>query len=177
MNEFFHGPKLIEDGIHKWVGYSCSKCKSTYSTIGEARGCYAQGFEPRFNPGDIVVQSYALETGHGEYGWFNGDSDWLMFDNPTGGMHDGRSVAFYYVVTAIELICEMREHDYRNDRGRHDPIYHVLTRACMNNAFRLPNYGWTNDNGHVHLSQAPNPPEKVIRQGRKFIGHKSTRLL
>ncbi len=164
------------DGLNKLEGWQCKTCKSIHTTRRAAQTCFLQGFNPEFNPGDIVVVAYALDPeGHGELGWIGdghgetGCPAWVMYDKPDGGFHDHRHIALYYVVTAVTT-------DPDDPDEHHEPVYHLVSRATKFGC-GIPYHGWTRHGTHTRMVLAPNPPAEVVRQGRRFVGFRTGRLL
>lgn len=140
------------------VEYICEICGGRYPTEMQARSCEDQTIpELTIKPGDIVL----LRAG---FGWYNGDPQWVSNPdvtpdkkNPDHGNCFGRccTYAFYYVVTHIE--------NY-NHRWR----YHVKTDAMLGES--TYSQGFTFSEHHYTPRLVKDPPEHVLREGKKHIG-------
>jgi len=111
--------KSCMPGTTEWHGYSCNFCGTMYKTHQDAEHCFKQGFKPRLSPGDIVARRYSLEHGKGEYGWYNGEDEWLLFDGKADDTQDKTGLAFYYVVTKVMSCFELKANEA--PRGDHSP--------------------------------------------------------
>lgn len=146
----------------RWV---CPICEKECLTREEAIRCTARGKEkPIVKVGDIVLAPAG-------FGWFDGSRDWVK--NPDVKKHPEHgncfgaccTFQFYYVVTAID----------GDDEDPHRTRYHLLTAAMSGEqGYRQ---GWTYADGHYKPQRVKDPPDKVLKESKLFIGSKAKYLL
>src|SRR3989304_3767181 len=84
--------------------FKCSICGLIFDNEQGALECEEQGeYRPEFSVGDFVTTD---TDDYGRFGWFDGDSDWVM-KKPRGLHSDKQSFSLIYVVTAVEPRTQM----------------------------------------------------------------------
>lgn len=120
--------------------YKCEICGREDKDITVIEACEAQTIDTPLMAeiGDIVI----TET-YGRFGWFDGDSDWVI-ERGKDPTWQKMMVSLIYVVTDIKVV---------NHRRR----YYVATKAMTGtDGYRG---GFTHDSGHDKLTKLENPPE------------------
>jgi len=188
MRDWIPAPLLPTTGVLQITRHACPICLREFVDKEEAEACFANGWKPLFEPGDIVhplgvaglckaYEPNKLELSEdgpwGRYGWFNGDARWVCLHIEPGS---GRltylqraEIDFYYVVGSVDM-------SIRWERYPHQPIYHLFTEAiCTKNQPYIE--GWTCHETHIPMMRAVNPPKEVVEAGKKYVGKRTAYLL
>lgn len=128
------------------VKFFCPICNREYNTMALAEACRDTPFEPTLKVGDIVT------AGGDRFGWFDGDKNWIAETNKGRGL-DGKTYAFYYVVTLID-----------HEEDGHRPRYHLATLAMTEDTGY--GSGWTYDIHHLTPRRVENPPVHLLAEAK-----------
>jgi len=159
-------------GVDTLVAYRCKTCETKYDTAAEAAKCFAQGWEPQLEPGDIVMPKLELDDRAACYTWISGYGHWATEHTAVKGQK--RAFMIHYVVTAVTTAKVLNPHSYPR-RGSHEPIYHVATRAFIHN--HEPRVRWTSRETHLELVKVQAPHPLVVKEGAKLVGQHATQIL
>ena len=148
--------------------WECPICKERYRSQEDCQICIDRGFSHVVQVGDIVLLGH--DNPIYQYGWMDGDTDWVYDKEENDGMPDGCKYAFYYVVTEID-------HDPQDP---HRPRIHLCTKALAKQGDGFTYYDSSTpkeERHHMVAIPVGDPPNVVVEGSKDLIGTKTEVLI
>lgn len=148
--------------------WECPICKTKHESKGDAQTCIDRGFNHVVQVGDIVLLGYKKPIY--QYGWMDGDEDWVYDKYENDGMPSGFKYAFYYVVTKID----------KDPQDLHRPRIHLCTKALAKQGDGYTYYDSSTpeeERGHMVAIPVEDPPSAVVEGSKDLIGKETPGLI
>lgn len=141
--------------IDLWQCPYCFECSHDYGAIEE---CIARGYNERYKVGQFVL-------GRSNYGWHDGDDQWIWRKWKNKRMPEGYEYNFLYVITKIEPA----------ENHPHRPEYTLMTLAMSGKQGHQFDEKWDEEkadqkDGIFKIINPANVPDRLRRQSKKMIG-------
>lgn len=155
------------------IRWECPICEKMYSTKEDCQECLNRGFNHVVQVGDIVLLGYTTDGVSRpiyQYGWMDGDPDWVYAKAKCDSMPDGFKYAFFYVVTMIK----------KDRQDPHRPRIHLCTKALAKQGNGYTYYDTAtpeDERGHMAAIPMEDPPEVIVTGSKDLIGTETPGLI